>query len=156
MEIKLGLQICRWIEIPWPCCQYSICCSMWWDLLIIMFCRTSLLCSVGISLEQLILLCQLLKWASHLSPWTCLPMDLDINQSNIWYCCTFSDLIVTIICSTKLESCHVDYFSKSDFAFVRILVLWWCLVFLWNSIWISCHQILFWYSDHCSDLMVLC
>ena len=55
------------------------------------------------------------------------PLNLFANGFQIYVnqkfgiCCTFSDMIVTIICSTKLESCHVEYFSKSAFAFVRTL-----------------------------------
>ena len=35
------------------------------------------------------------------------------------------------------------------------LCLWYFLVFPWNSFWISCHQILFWYSDHCIYFLIV-
>ena len=50
----------------------------------------------------------------------------------------------------KLESCHVEYFflKKMPLPMLGPLFLWYFLVFPWNSFWISCHQISFWYSDH--------
>ena len=50
---------------------------------------------------------------------------------------------------TNLKVVMLSIFSKKmPLPMLGPLFLWYFLVFLWNSFWISCHQISFWYSDH--------
>ena len=56
---------------------------------------------------------------------------------------------------TNLKVVMLSIFLKNTFSFVRTLVLWYFLVFPWNSFWISCHQISFWYSDHCIYFLIV-
>ena len=116
-----------------------------------MFCRTSLLCFVGTSLEQLMSMGRVVKWASSSSPSTCLPTDFKYNSTK--YCYTFSDITITPL--TNLWVVILNIFLKVLLPLLRPLYLWWCLVFPWNSIWITWHQILFWYSDHSGDFSVV-
>ena len=78
-----------------------------------MFCRTSLLCSVGTSFGAT----DVNGLSSEVS-FELVPLDLFANGFQIYInkmfgiCCTFSDMIVTIICSTKLESVMLSIFLK--------------------------------------------
>ena len=49
-------------------------------------------------------------------------MDFKYKSTKYLAICTFSDVIVTITTFDKLESCHVEYFSKNAFDYVRTLV----------------------------------
>ena len=78
-----------------------------------MFCRTFLLCSVGTSFGAT----DVNGLSSEVS-FELIPLNLFANGFPIYVnqmfgiCCTFSDMIVTIICSTKLESVLLSFFLK--------------------------------------------
>ena len=78
-----------------------------------MFCRTSLLCSVGTSFGATDVTRSRIEVSFKLVPLNLFAngFQIYVNQM-VGICCTFIDMIVTIICSTKLESVMLSIFLK--------------------------------------------
>ena len=91
-----------------------------------------------------------LRCASNLFPLTCLPTNFKNKSTKYLVVLHFQwcDWDNHSVWQTWKLSCWVFFLKKMPLPMLGPLFLWYFLVFLWNSFWISCHQISFWYSDH--------